>query len=46
MPRGAAAYSFYVGRDAGVTHRVRIRARLPDGTWGGFSTERSVTTGP
>lgn len=46
VPRGAAAYSFYVGRDAGVTHRVRIRARLPDGTWGGFSTERSVTTGP
>ncbi|MFJ5533074.1 fibronectin type III domain-containing protein [Streptomyces sp. NPDC093261] len=45
-PRSTAAYSFYVGREAGVTHRVRIRARLPDGTWGGFSPERAVTTGP
>ncbi|MET7380804.1 fibronectin type III domain-containing protein [Streptomyces sp. NPDC005526] len=45
-PRGSARYSFYVGREAGVAHRVRIRARLPDGTWGGFSAERTVTTGP
>ncbi|MFF4351261.1 fibronectin type III domain-containing protein [Streptomyces sp. NPDC001530] len=44
-PRGTSRYSFYVGRDAGVTHRVRIRAKLPDGTWGGFSAERTVTTG-
>ncbi|MFF8395284.1 fibronectin type III domain-containing protein [Streptomyces sp. NPDC016172] len=44
-PRGRAAYSFYVGRKAGVTHRVRVRAMLPDGTWGGFSAERAVTTG-
>ncbi|MFE6520967.1 fibronectin type III domain-containing protein [Streptomyces sp. NPDC057794] len=44
-PRGRATYSFYVGRDSGVTHRVRIRAMLPDGTWGGFSPERTVTTG-
>ncbi|WP_406438071.1 fibronectin type III domain-containing protein [Streptomyces sp. NBC_01613] len=44
-PRDRASYSFYVGRDAGVTHRVRIRARLPDGTWGGYSAERTVTTG-
>ncbi|MFF4801060.1 fibronectin type III domain-containing protein [Streptomyces sp. NPDC001351] len=44
-PRDQASYSFYVGRDAGVRHRVRIRARLPDGTWGGFSVERTVTTG-
>ncbi|WP_051833034.1 fibronectin type III domain-containing protein [Streptomyces sp. NRRL S-646] len=44
-PRDRASYSFYVGRDAGVRHRVRIRARLPDGTWGGFSVERTVTTG-
>jgi hypothetical protein len=34
-----------VGRDSGATHRVRIRAMLPDGTWGGFSAERTVTTG-
>lgn len=45
-PRGQAAYSFYIGVDAGTVHRVRIRARLPDGTWGGFSAERTVTTGP
>jgi chitodextrinase len=46
VPQGTATYSFYVGREAGVTHRVRIRAKLPDGTWGGFSAERTVTTGP
>ncbi|MEU1939547.1 fibronectin type III domain-containing protein [Streptomyces coeruleorubidus] len=45
-PRDRATYSFYAGRDAGVSHRVRIRAMLPDGTWGGFSAERTVTTGP
>ncbi|MDQ0711211.1 chitodextrinase [Streptomyces luteogriseus] len=44
-PRERATYSFYVGRRAGVTHRVRIRAMLPDGTWGGFSAERAVRTG-
>jgi chitodextrinase len=45
VPRGRATYSFYAGPDAGVTHRVRVRAKLPDGTWGGFSAERTVTTG-
>lgn len=44
-PRGRATYSFYGGREAGVGHRVRLRARLPDGTWGAFSAPRSVTTG-
>lgn len=44
-PRGRATYSFYLGRAAGERHRVRIRARLPDGTWGGLSVERTVTTG-
>ncbi|MFF3500122.1 fibronectin type III domain-containing protein [Streptomyces sp. NPDC003247] len=44
-PQGKASYSFYVGREAGVGHRVRLRARLPDGTWGAFSEERTVTTG-
>ncbi|MFF3489229.1 fibronectin type III domain-containing protein [Streptomyces sp. NPDC002701] len=43
-PRGRATYSFYVGREAGLTQRVRIRAKLPDGTWGAFSAERTVTT--
>ncbi|WP_443041122.1 fibronectin type III domain-containing protein [Streptomyces sp. B21-102] len=45
-PRGTAAYSFYAGGRAGVAHRVRLRARLPDGSWGAFSAERTVTTGP
>ncbi|GAA2251298.1 hydrolase [Streptomyces ruber] len=44
-PRDEAEHSFYAGRESGVTHRVRIRAKLPDGTWGGFSEERTVTTG-
>ncbi|MCX4977005.1 fibronectin type III domain-containing protein [Streptomyces sp. NBC_00620] len=44
-PSKEATYSFYVGRDADVTHRVRMRAKLPDGTWGGYSPERTVTTG-
>jgi chitodextrinase len=44
-PPGRATYSFYLGREAGESHRVRIRARLPDGTWGGLSAERTVTTG-
>lgn len=44
-PRDRVTYRCYLGRDAGVTHRVRIRAKLPDGTWGGFSAERAVTTG-
>ncbi|MGI5423519.1 fibronectin type III domain-containing protein [Streptomyces sp. CA-179760] len=44
-PRDRAAHSFYVGQVAGATHRVRVRAMLPDGIWGGFSAERTVTTG-
>jgi chitodextrinase len=44
-PADHASHSFYAGRDAGVTHRVRVRAKLPDGTWGGFSAQRTVRTG-
>ncbi|MFD8719334.1 fibronectin type III domain-containing protein [Streptomyces sp. NPDC059629] len=44
-PKGRSASSFYVGRDRGAVHHVRLRARLPDGTWGGWSVERAVTTG-
>lgn len=44
-PRDRAKHSFYAGREPGVSHRVRIRALLPDGTWGGFSAERTVRTG-
>ncbi|GLW46733.1 hydrolase [Streptomyces sp. NBRC 14336] len=44
-PRERAEYSFYAGTQAGARHRVRVRALLPDGTWGGFSEQRTVTTG-
>ncbi|WP_250401773.1 fibronectin type III domain-containing protein [Streptomyces cellostaticus] len=44
-PRGRAHHSFFAGREAGTQHRVRLGARLPDGTWGGFSAERTVTLG-
>ncbi|MFJ9038844.1 fibronectin type III domain-containing protein [Streptomyces sp. NPDC102406] len=44
-PSGTARYSFYIGAEAGVRHRVKIRGQLPDGTWGAFSPERTVTTG-
>ncbi|AZM57435.1 hydrolase [Streptomyces sp. WAC 01529] len=44
-PRDKAEHSFYIGRKAGERHRVRIRPRLPDGTWGAYSAERTVTTG-
>ncbi|MER5948135.1 fibronectin type III domain-containing protein [Streptomyces sp. NPDC001904] len=45
-PKGAAKYSFYIGNGeeaAGARHRVKLRAQLPDGTWGAFSPERTVT---
>ncbi|WP_338899872.1 hypothetical protein WBG99_33085 [Streptomyces sp. TG1A-60] len=41
---GRATCSFHVGRETGTAYRVRIRAKLPDGTWGGFSAEQTVTT--
>ncbi|MFC8131207.1 fibronectin type III domain-containing protein [Streptomyces sp. NPDC057302] len=44
-PRKKATHSFYVGKEPGDTHRVKLRAKLPDGTWGGYSAERTVTTG-
>ncbi|WP_055535393.1 fibronectin type III domain-containing protein [Streptomyces alboniger] len=44
-PRGKAEHSFYIGRKAGERHQVRIRPKLPDGTWGAYSPERTVTTG-
>ncbi|MEU2927288.1 fibronectin type III domain-containing protein [Streptomyces sp. NPDC007251] len=44
-PHGRSTYSFYAGRTAGEHHRVRLRARLPDGTWGGWTPQRTTTTG-
>jgi chitodextrinase len=45
-PQGRATYSVYAGKEAGATYRVKIRAKLPDGNWGRFSTEETVTTAP
>ncbi|WP_369217831.1 fibronectin type III domain-containing protein [Streptomyces flavofungini] len=44
-PRDKAEHSFYIGKKSGERHRVRIRPKLPDGTWGGYSPTREVTTG-
>ncbi|MFF3643513.1 fibronectin type III domain-containing protein [Streptomyces sp. NPDC002564] len=43
-PRDKAEHSFYIGKKAGERHTVRIRPKLGDGTWGGYSPERTVTT--
>ncbi|MFJ1596669.1 fibronectin type III domain-containing protein [Streptomyces sp. NPDC088261] len=43
-PKGRATYSVYVGKRAGDAYRVKLRAKLPDGTWGRFSEERPVVT--
>ncbi|MFJ5223050.1 fibronectin type III domain-containing protein [Streptomyces sp. NPDC088400] len=43
-PRGRATHSIQVGKSGG-TYRVKLRAQLPDGNWGAFSTELTVTTG-
>ncbi|MFF8657265.1 fibronectin type III domain-containing protein [Streptomyces huasconensis] len=44
-PKDRAEHSFYIGRKAGERHQVRIRPKLPDGTWGAYSPTRTVTTG-
>ncbi|MFP3990880.1 fibronectin type III domain-containing protein [Streptomyces sp. E11-3] len=43
-PEGRAEHSFFVTKERGRTYRVKLRARLPDGNWGAFSAERTVTT--
>jgi hypothetical protein len=43
-PKGRATHSFYVGEQPGTTYSVKIRAELPDGTWGSFSPQRTVAT--
>ncbi|MGW0336481.1 fibronectin type III domain-containing protein [Streptomyces sp. NPDC003011] len=44
-PEERARHTVHLGTEEGKTYAVRIRPRLPDGTWGAFSTERTVTTG-
>ncbi|MBB1253261.1 fibronectin type III domain-containing protein [Streptomyces sp. OF3] len=43
-PRGRVEHRFFLTREGGERYRVKLRARLPDGTWGAFSAERAVTT--
>ncbi|MET9373893.1 fibronectin type III domain-containing protein [Streptomyces sp. NPDC002992] len=41
-PPGPATYTFTVPPTPGTRYSVKLRARLPDGTWGDFSTQRTV----
>ncbi|MEV7615030.1 fibronectin type III domain-containing protein [Streptomyces sp. NPDC089799] len=42
VPDGRAAHRLTVAEPPGTVWRLKIRARLPDGTWGSFSAERRV----
>ncbi|MEU9996683.1 fibronectin type III domain-containing protein [Streptomyces sp. NPDC050848] len=41
-PPGRATYTFTVPTTKPARHSVKLRARLPDGTWGDFSAQRTV----
>ncbi|MFD3946776.1 fibronectin type III domain-containing protein [Streptomyces sp. NPDC058579] len=41
-PPGRATYTFTVPTTKPTRHSVKLRARLPDGTWGDFSAQRTV----
>lgn len=41
-PPGRATYTFTVQDPPGTRYSVKLRARLPDGTWGAFSAQRTV----
>jgi chitodextrinase len=43
-PKGRTSYSLFVDAKPGTVYRVKVRAKLPDGNWGGFSAQRTVTT--
>lgn len=43
-PGRRVEHSLYLGRERDASHTVRLRARLPDGTWGAFTALRTVTT--
>ncbi|MFI5983434.1 fibronectin type III domain-containing protein [Streptomyces sp. NPDC051555] len=45
IPSGTAKREVAVGAQPGKTFKVKIRAKLGDGTWSGFSEEKTVTTG-
>ncbi|WP_299538937.1 fibronectin type III domain-containing protein [uncultured Streptomyces sp.] len=41
-PKGRAGYELTLTEPAGARHSVKLRAKLPDGTWGDFSAQRTV----
>ncbi|MFJ4777578.1 fibronectin type III domain-containing protein [Streptomyces sp. NPDC088762] len=43
VPGGRAEHRLIVTEPAGTVWAVKLRARLPDGTWGSFSAERRIT---
>lgn len=43
-PPGPVHYTFTVTDRPGTRYTVKLRARLPDGTWGDFSAQRTVVT--
>ncbi|MEU8434891.1 fibronectin type III domain-containing protein [Streptomyces sp. NPDC029216] len=43
VPKGRASYRLTATEPAGTAWALKLRARLPDGTWGAFSEERRIT---
>ncbi|MER6614917.1 fibronectin type III domain-containing protein [Streptomyces xantholiticus] len=41
-PAGTATYTMTVTDRPGTRYSIKLRARLPDGTWGDFSAQRTV----
>ncbi|MFE9258161.1 fibronectin type III domain-containing protein [Streptomyces sp. NPDC006879] len=44
-PKGRATYLITVTEPPGTVWKLKLRARLPDGTWGSFSAVRTITLG-
>ncbi|MEU3470413.1 fibronectin type III domain-containing protein [Streptomyces sp. NPDC006687] len=43
VPRGRVTYRLTTTEPAGTAWALKLRARLPDGTWGAFSQEQRIT---
>uniref|UniRef100_A0AAU2JIJ4 Fibronectin type III domain-containing protein n=1 Tax=Streptomyces sp. NBC_00049 TaxID=2903617 RepID=A0AAU2JIJ4_9ACTN len=43
VPSGTAEHRLTVTEPSGTVWTLKLRARLPDGNWGAFSAERSIT---
>ena len=41
-PAGRASYELTLSDPPGTRYSVKIRPKLPDGTWGDFSAQRTV----